>query len=191
VRIDGVRRIVLPAEPLVDGPTALRGWRDSDLQALVVACRDPEIVRWTRVPERYGETDGRAFLLVRYDSIQDASSAPFAIVSASDATRLLGSIALMRFEWHHRRAEVGYWLAGEARGQGHACRAVRLICRFGFSTLGLERIDLMAATGNPASQRVAERTGFTREALLRSYMEGKGERHDMVAFGLLAAEFAG
>ena len=27
------RRIVLPAEPLVDGPTALRAWRDSDLDA--------------------------------------------------------------------------------------------------------------------------------------------------------------
>ena len=45
-----------------------------------------------------------------------------------------------------------------------------------------------AATGNPASQRVAERSGFMREAVLRSYMQGKGERQDMVAFGLLRGE---
>ena len=44
----------------------------------------------------------------------------------------------------------------------------------------------MAATGNPASQRVAERCGFTREAVLRSYMVSKTGRDDMVAFGLLA-----
>ena len=94
----------------------------------------------------------------------------------------------MRLAWQHARGEVGYWLARDARGQGHVTRAVRLICRWGFDTLGLERIDLLAATGNPASQQVAERAGFTREAVLRSYMRGKGERQDMVAFGLLRDE---
>jgi RimJ/RimL family protein N-acetyltransferase len=152
---------------------------------LVEACRDPEIVRWTRVPERYGETDARAYLLQRYDAIEAGSAAPFAIVSPTDDRHLLGSIALMHLDWEHRRAEVGYWLAREARGDGHATRAVGLICDWAFRTLGLERIDLLAATGNPASQRVAERCGFTREAVLRSYLLGKDERQDMVAFGLL------
>jgi RimJ/RimL family protein N-acetyltransferase len=95
---------------------------------------------------------------------------------------------LMRFSWEHGRGEVGYWLAAAARGQGHATRAVRLICAWGFSALRLERIDLMAATGNPASQQVAERAGFTREAVLRSYMRGTFERQDMVMFGLLRDE---
>ncbi len=94
----------------------------------------------------------------------------------------------MRFSWQHARAEVGYWLAKDARGQGHVTRAVRLITAWGFRHLGLERIDLLAATGNPASQRVAERCGFTREAVLRSYMPGKEGRQDMVAFGLLASD---
>ena len=183
-----MRRIVLPAEPLVDGATALRGWRESDIAALVVACRDPEIVRWTRVPERYGEADARAYMLQRYDAIQAGTAAPFAVVAAEELERLLGSISLMRFDWLHRRAEVGYWLAREARGHGHAARSVQLICAWAFSVLELERIDLLAATTNPASQRVAERAGFRREAVLRSYMLGKGERHDMVAFGLLAAD---
>jgi RimJ/RimL family protein N-acetyltransferase len=47
---------------------------------------------------------------------------------------------------------------------------------------------LLAGTGNAASQQVAQRAGFTREAVLRSYMRGKGERQDMVAFGLLRDE---
>jgi RimJ/RimL family protein N-acetyltransferase len=183
-----VRRIVLPAELLIDGPTALRGWRETDITTLVEACRDPDIVRWTRVPERYGETDARAYLLQRYDAIRAGSAAPFAIVSPADDTELLGSISLMRFDWPHLRAEVGYWLARGARGEGHATRAVGLICDWGFRTLALERIELLAATTNPASQHVAERAGFRREAVLRSYMEGKDERHDMVAFGLLAGD---
>ena len=181
-------RIVLPGEPLTDDLTALRPWRDSDVAGLVLACQDREISRWTRVPWPYGESDARAYLMHRYDALHAGVSAPLAIVLADDDGQVLGSISLMRLAWEHARGEVGYWLAREARGHGHATRAVQLICRWGFSTLGLERIDLLAATGNPASQRVAGRAGFTREAVLRSYMAGRDGRQDMVAFGLLARE---
>ena len=183
-----VCRIVLPGEPLVDGPTALRAWRDADLQPLVTACQDPEISRWTRVPFPYGPSDARNYLLQRHDALHAGASAPFAVVRAEDRDQLLGSISLMRFSWKNARAEVGYWLAREARGQGHITRAVRLITNWGFVHLGLQRIELVAATANPASQRVAERCGFTREAVLRSYMVSKTGRDDMVAFGLLASD---
>ena len=181
-------KIILSADPLLDGPTALRPWRDADIHAIVAACQDPEIVRWTRVPERYGEVDARAYLLQRYESTHAGATAPFAIVAAENLDQLLGSVSLLRPVWEHARAEVGYWLAPEARGHGHATRALRLITAFGFRELGLERIDLFAATGNPGSQRVAERGGFTREAVLRSFMSGKDGQLDMVAFGLLAGD---
>ncbi len=179
-------RIILPGDPLIDGTTALRPWRDSDVGGLVAACQDPEIGRWTRVPSPYRETDARAYLLQRYDAVFSGTAAPFAIVAPEDDRVVLGSIALVRLAWEDLRGEVGYWLAREARGQGHASRAVRLICAWGRSALGLERIDLLAATGNLASQRVAERCGFRREAVLRSYMRGSDGPQDMVAYGLLA-----
>ena len=179
-------KIVLPAEPLLDGPTVLRPWRDSDVRAVALACQDPEIARWTTVPENYSEADARAFLLYRHDALLAGTTAPFAIVSRSD--ELLGSIALMRMDWNQARGEAGYWLARSGRGQGHATRALELICSWGFVSLGLGRIELFAATGNRASQRVAERAGFVREGVLRAYMRGKQEQQDMVAYGLLAAE---
>lgn len=181
-------RIVLPAGPLIDGETALRPWRDADIPALVAACQDREISRWTRVPHPYGETDAKAYMLQRYHGPETGLAAPFAIVSAADDTHLLGSISLMRIVWEHARGEVGYWLARDARGAGHTTRAVRLICAWGFAKLRLERLELYAATGNPASQRVAERSGFTREAVLRSFWRGREGRADMVAFSLLPGE---
>jgi RimJ/RimL family protein N-acetyltransferase len=180
-------RINLPGEALTDGATALRPWRDSDQQALVEACQDPEIARWTRVPADYGSSDAKAYLLQRFDMLSLGLAAPFAIVAAPDGV-LLGSVSLLRIASEHRRAEVGYWLAREARGGGHATRAVALICAWGFETLGLERIDLLAAVGNRASQKVAERTGFTAEGVLRSYARGPDGRLDMVCFGRLLAD---
>ena len=180
-------RIVLPAEPLSDGATVLRPWRESDIPRLVAICRDEEIMRWTRVPTAYGITAARAWVDESRALVQDGISAPFAIISSTDH-ELLGSISLVRFTWEHARGEVGYLLAREARGLGHATRALRLICAWGFAALGLERIELLAATGNGASQRVAERAGFTREAVLRSYHMLHEAPFDMVAFGLLPGD---
>lgn len=179
-------RIVLPGEPLGDEPTFLRPWRDSDVRTVTAACQDEEIARWTRVPDNYTESDARAFLLHRYDAILAGSTAPFAIVSGED--QLLGSVSLIDIEWTHLRGEVGYWLASSARGLGHATRAVKLICAWGFESLGLERLALYAASGNLASQRVAERSGFTHEAVLRAWYRGKRGYEDVVAYGLLASE---
>jgi RimJ/RimL family protein N-acetyltransferase len=182
------RRIVLPAEPLVDGDTSLRPWRDDDLPALVESGRDPDVTRWMGLPGEYRKSDARAYLMSRYDGVNAGVRAPFAIVATGDR-ELLGSIALAHFVWEDQRGEVGYWLGVGARGQGHATRAVRLICSWGFSALRLERIELQAAVDNPASQHVAERAGFTREAILRSrWATFAGKRHDMVCFGLLAGD---
>jgi RimJ/RimL family protein N-acetyltransferase len=184
----GGGRIRLPGAPLRDGTTILRPWRESDIPALIAACQDAEIARWTRVPSPYGEAEARHYQATREAAVAAGAMAPFAIADADEEDRLLGSISLLRIAWEDARGEVGYWLAAEARGHGHATRAVRLICAWGFRQLGLGRIELLAASGNPASQRVAERTGFRREALLRSHTVGKHERQDMVAFGLLADE---
>ena len=138
------------------------------------------------MPEHYGEVDAQAYLLERDASLRAGATAPFAIVASDDLARLFGSVSILRLAWEHLRGEIGYWLAAEARGAGHATRAVSLACRWAFDALGLERIDLLAAAGNGSSQRVAERAGFTREALLRAHSRGPNGREDMVAFGRFA-----
>jgi RimJ/RimL family protein N-acetyltransferase len=177
---------VLPQEPLVDGPTMLRDWRGADVPLIAAACQDPEIPRWTHVPEPYRELDARAYLNYRREAMLNGQMAPFAIVRADDPDVLLGSISLLRMEREHRRTDVGYWLAAAGRGQGHATRALKLVRGWGTSALRFERVQLLAATGNVASQKVAERAGFSREGVLRSYSVIKGRRLDMVMYGWLA-----
>jgi RimJ/RimL family protein N-acetyltransferase len=181
-------RIVFPPQPFGDGVVALRRWRDEDLTWLVEALQTPEIPRWTRMPYPYRETDGRSFLARRDEEARHGLAAHFAIVEAPDGPPL-GGISLQRFAWEHERADVGYWVSLPAQGRGVATRALRLACDFGFRTLGLQRIGLQAAAANLASQTVAERGGFTREALLRSWQAGgDGRRADYVAFGRLVTD---
>jgi RimJ/RimL family protein N-acetyltransferase len=64
------------------------------------------------------------------------------------------------------RREIGYWIHTRHTGRGLATEAVVAIARTGFATLRLTAIEIRASERNVASQRVAERAGFRREALL-------------------------
>lgn len=176
--------IALPASPLSDGVIALRPWRADDVPALVEAAQDPEIPRWTVVPAPYGEADARGFIAAQSERRASGDAAPFAVVSAPD-DRLLGSVEITLQDWRNARGEIGYWIAGSARRRGAALRSVQLISRWAFDALGLARIELLVEPPNTASQRVAERAGYTREGVLRSYREMKGKRVDFVLFSLL------
>jgi RimJ/RimL family protein N-acetyltransferase len=179
--------IPFPGPPLSDGAVTLRAWRESDLKAIVEACQDPEIPRFTRVPSPYGETEGREFLEAQARQRAAGEAVSLAVVSARTGA-LLGGIGVMRVDRVRGSAEVGYWVARAARRRGVATRAVRLVSRWAFSALGLARLELLAEPENHASQGVARRSGYAREGLLRSYQEIKGRRRDYVLFSLLASD---
>jgi RimJ/RimL family protein N-acetyltransferase len=182
--VSGAPLIAMPDPPLRDGEVALRRWRSDDAEAIAAACQDPLIPRWTTVPSPYGIDDARGWLASHAELICAAELAPFAVTIADDPAPA-GSVALQRFAWQHGRGEVGYWLAAPARGRGVMSRAVRLLAGWGFDTLGLRRIDLLTDVANEPSQRVAERAGFRREGVLRSYLVGAHGPFDAVMFARL------
>ena len=179
--------IPLPEPPLDDGVVALRPWRATDLAALVEACQDPEIPRWTAVPSGYREPDAREYLARAEIDRRSGRELGLAVVDSGDGT-LLGSCGLARFDWQDRKVEVGYWVAAAARRRGAGARATSLLARWAIYSLGMERVELLANPLNEASQRLAERAGFTREGLLRRYRRRKGEREDLIMFSLLAED---
>ena len=173
--------IPLPDPPLGNGDIALRPWRPQDVPAIVAACQDPEIPKWTLVPSPYSEDDARLWLAAQSAARRGGRRVELAIVDPED--RLLGSIAIAR-SLDGSAGEVGYWVAREARRRGVATRAVQLLAGWAFSELGLERIELLAEPGNYASQRVAEAAGFTLDRLLPAHREQKGRMRDFYLYVL-------
>ena len=176
----------LPDPPLGDGEIRLRAWSAADVPALVEACQDPEIPRWTVVPAPYTERHARDFIGAGAQDREAGRELALAVVD--DDGRLLGSIGLAELDWEDRHGEIGYWIAREARGRSVATRATRLLSEYALGELGLERLELLAHPENVSSQRVALKAGYTREGLLRRYRRRRGRREDLVMFSLLAEE---
>ncbi len=100
---------------------------------------------------------------------------------------LLGAMGLV-LNLPHRKAELGYWVARDRWGRGYATEAARAVIAWAFDGLGLHRVEAHHMVRNPASGRVLEKAGMTREGLCRAFHR-KGERfEDAVLYGVLASD---
>jgi RimJ/RimL family protein N-acetyltransferase len=181
-------RIFGTEPPSLDaGPVRLRPPVARDLTAIVVAHQDPLIIRWFGVPEPYTEADARRY--VEQEGPQEwarGAEAVFVVADAADA--YAGAVDLRVSGTDPAVGEVGFLIAPQARGRGYATAAVRAMAEWGFTELGLVRIQWRAEVGNDASRRVAEKAGFTMEGLVRQGYEERGRRRDCWIGSLLSSD---
>lgn len=174
--------IEFPIGGIDDGLVRLRLHSDADLERVAAASLDPEVLRWTRVPD-----DNSAEAMREW--IGEWRSGPgeelHLLIVAVDSDELLGATGIVRVDRDERRCEIGYWLAAGARGRGVATRAVRLLAGWIFDALPIDRIGIAAERDNTGSCAVAERAGFRFEGVLRSWLVIKGTPRDAAMYSLL------
>ena len=85
-------------------------------------------------------------------------------------------------------ADLGYWVAEDAAGQGVATRAVRHVLTVAFGPLHLHRVQAGTLLDNGASQKVLEHNGFEVIGVARRYLRIAGEWRDHLLFQRLAED---
>ncbi|MEU8103994.1 GNAT family protein [Nonomuraea muscovyensis] len=165
----------------------LRPWRLDDVAVVKEAAEDPYIPLITSVPSRYSDVEGAAFIRRQWSRAVERVGYSFAIADVG-ADRAVGQIGL--WPGPHGRASVGYWVAGSARGRGVARAALRAVSSWGLERLGIPRLELHVEPWNASSWKAAERAGFVREGLLRSWQDIGGERRDMYLYSKLVTDLA-
>ncbi len=153
-------------DPLTDGVVRLRSWRPTDASDVFSACQDPLIAQFVPIPQPYTMEAATAFVTRSAAETIEGPSAHFAIVDAS-SDKLLGAISRHGPKGHS--AMIGYWLTPDARGRGHATRALLLLADSTFDATGTIRLELYTDIANDASGRVALRAGFEREGIRRAW----------------------
>jgi RimJ/RimL family protein N-acetyltransferase len=176
-----------PAIPPADDLVALVPLDRTHLDALEDLGGDPLVQRFTRIPDPWGRAEAEWWLGLYERGWVDGSRAGFAVVEAATGA-FVGMIGFVTLRLEAAEAEVGYIVAPEARGRGIAVRALTLVTEWGFTQLGLARIELRAELENPASLRVAERCGYVREGVLRRVHLKGGKRGDMAIYARLATD---
>jgi RimJ/RimL family protein N-acetyltransferase len=124
--------------------------------------------------------------LARYDEgRRDGTREAFAIV---DDDGFLGLALAPQIDRETRTAELGYVVAPRARGRGVASEALRRLTEWAVTELGMFRLELLISVDNAASQRVAEKGGYVREGVLRSFHVKQNVREDTEIWSRLATD---
>lgn len=96
-----------------------------------------------------------------------------------------GVMSLHSIDIPNHRAEIGYWLAKEARGKGICTKAAEMITEYGLMTIGFKRIDGIVDVRNEPSKRALLNAGYEFEGILKKYVTRRdGSQLDMALYAV-------
>lgn len=84
-----------------------------------------------------------------------------------DTGEFVGASGIHRIDWNVPRFEIGYWCRTSRVGRGYVSEAVVALTQFAFEHLKAARVEIRTDVNNDRSWRVAERLGYTLEAIMR------------------------
>lgn len=177
---------------LGDGVVSLRAHRTTDAEALAAAVRESvaTVGRWQDwCHEGYGTADAETWMgACRKDWLLGDGYEMLIVDAHTDV--ILGGMGVNQRNREQRFANLGYWVRESMQGRGIATRAGRLAIRFAFETVGVARLEIVAAWDNLPSRKTAERLGGTFEGMLRKRLVIKGTSVDAAMYSVIAEDLA-
>lgn len=138
-------------------------------------------------PHPYADGMAEQWIATHEPGFAAGELANFAVVLRGSG-ELVGAVGLV-IDTRFDRAELGYWIGVPYWNRGYCTEAGHALLAFGFGTLGLNRVHASYLARNPASGRVMEKLGMTREGIARQHTK-KWDRHeDLVLYGVLKEEW--
>ena len=169
----------------------MRPMRPSDAEDIYRAVQDPEIPKFTTVPADYpidlaiefANTRAAASFVNKTELVFVIEDSRLATVGYPYSNGFAGVMSLHTIDIPNHRAEIGYWLAKEARGQGICTKAAELITEYGLMTIGFKRIDGIVDVRNEPSKAALLKAGYEFEGIMKSYVTRRdGSQLDMALF---------
>lgn len=176
-------------EPVLEGKKVrLRTRKDGDVPVLQAELYEDVLTR--------SRADGRPWRPIPADAEESPASgakpsdrsAYFAVDELASGD-LAGEAMLWSIDLHNRSAHLGMTLFPRFHGRGLSTDVVRVLCGYGFTVRGLQRIQIETLADNAPMIAAATRVGFSPEGTLRRSAWVYGEFVDMVVLGLLAHEW--
>ena len=161
----------------------LRQWRLSDAASLAENANNIRI--WNNVrdcfPYPYLEEDGKQFINRVLEKTNPAED--FAIVVDEKAVGGIGIV--LQKDVERIGAEIGYWLGENYWNKGILTEAVKQMVTYAFTYFPLHKIYAPVFDFNIASQKVLQKAGFEREAILKQAAIKNGKIIDLQYYSII------
>jgi RimJ/RimL family protein N-acetyltransferase len=142
---------------------------------------------WARLDYEHGDTT--AFIRDSLQAWKEDRAWDYSIRFKDEPDKHIGNVSMWTVSKLGKIAEFGYWVRSDSSSQGVCTEAVRRLLEEAFTGMGYHKVTLRIAVGNIASDRVAEKLGFTREGVLREELLIRGNWVDHSLWSLLDREY--
>lgn len=107
-----------------------------------------------------------------------------------EGDRMIGLVGLDGFDWLSRTAWVGIGIGEtEFQGKGYGTDAMKVVLRYGFTELNLNRVNLTVFEYNQRAIRCYEKCGFKHEGIQREFIFKENKRWGLVNMGILRSDW--
>lgn len=104
--------------------------------------------------------------------------------------RHIGVCGFNVIRWRERAAIFGLFIGEkDLRGKGYGTDVTKLMLKYAFETLNLNRVELGVMADNQAGIRAYERAGFVREGVQREHCYRGGRYVDQILYAVLARDY--
>jgi RimJ/RimL family protein N-acetyltransferase len=159
---------------------------EAHLEAFGSMLSDPGVLRFTRVPDPTPDDFAQEWLALYEQGRRDGTREAFAAFDGDG--EFVGLALAFGIDRGEAEAELGYIVAPAARGRGVGTAILRALTDWAFRSTNVERLRLVIDVENAASLRIAERSGYVREGVMRSVHFKGGRRIDAVLLSRLRTD---
>lgn len=170
---------------LANAGVRLRAFEERDVPLVQSVADDALIPHITTVPTSGTAQDARRFLSRQHGRLTTGEGYSFAIADAS-TDDAVGQIGLWLRNIDCGRVSTGYWVAPQYRRRGYTARALQVLTGWALELEEVRRVELYVEPWNEGSWGAAERCGYEREGLLRSWQLVGDQWRDMFIYSKLA-----
>lgn len=172
----------------IDGPRVrLRDFQEDDLDGCMGIVGDQKVTWYLSFDTR--TRDQQATLLAADIARAQTDPRPdyyLAVIEKTTDT-MIGFVRL-GFD-RPRTAELGYAIRHDRWGKGYATEISAIMLDYGFTSLGLHRVQAACGPDNTASQRVLAKLGLQYEGRMREHVFTNGAWRDSLLYSLLDTEW--
>lgn len=165
---------------------SIRPYHPGDVDALFEAANESmaHVSPWMSwLTPAYTKADAEAWVQKAVTDWGIGSYEHLIIDDADDS--IVGSCGLNHLDRINRYCNLGYWVRSSRLLQGAARAATLLLRDFGFTVAGMNRLEIVVATGNIPSRKVAESVGAIHEGIQRKRLCVGEASYDAHMFALI------
>lgn len=169
-------RLLLRQFTAADADSCLRNW-----------AADPQVYRYMSQDAQTAEAVD-AWLSGADEAYASPETYYWAVVEKASG-EVIGEIFVDDFGRRNSWCELDWKIGKAFWGKGYTTEAAREIVRYLIDEIGFHRVQAKCCVENPASERVMQKVGMTKDGILRGYFHCKdGRFSDVVMYAILAED---